>query len=455
MDYTPDQINSKFKNGELVFTVVGMGRIGQPTASIIGKKGVKVYGYDIDKNLISILKSGRPTVDEPGLDSIIQEIITKNLLIPIDTPQEAISHSDVIIVSLPTPITLDKIPDYSAIIQCFKDISQFIKKGSLIIIESTVSPGTVENLIIPTIEKHSNLKVIQDFGIASCPERANPGEIIKKFNEIPRIIGGINKDSTIITACIYKNIVDSDLILVSNPKTANAVKLTENIFRDVNIALMNELAILFEKLEIDIFEIINAASTKWNFVPHFPGAGVGGPCLPANPYYLIQEAIKVDYVPHLIRFAREINDRMPHHLVELVLKTLNIIDKSIKNSNIAILGLSYKPNIADYQLSPTFPVVSELLKLNASIKIYDPFFEGQTIHNLKIEQSLESTLINSDCIVIITDHDSFKNLDLSSTLSICNKPLVIVDGRNTLDPDKLPDNVIYRSIGRLQVDKSS
>ncbi len=454
MECNTEDISTKFKNGEFTFTVIGLGRIGLPTASIIANKGAKVYGYDININAIEKLKAGISVIDEPGLDPIVKNVVSKNLLIPTNDPKEAISNSDIIIVCLPTPVTLDKIPDYSAIIECFNNISKYIKKGSLIIIESTISPGTVENLIIPLIEKNSNLKVIRDFGIASCPERANPGEIVTKFNEIPRIIGGIDSKSTKIVANIYKNIVDSNLILVSNPKTANAVKLTENIFRDVNIALINELAILFEKLEIDIFEIINAAKTKWNFVPHYPGAGVGGPCLPSNPYYLIQEAIKVDYVPHIIRFAREINDRMPHHLIELVMKSLNIIGKSVKSSKISVLGLSYKPNIADYQLSPAFPFVHELRKLGPIVQIYDPYFKGKSINDLYIENDLESTLTNADCLVFITDHDLFKKLDFNYILKFTNKPLIIVDGRNTFDIKSIPKNIIYRSIGRLLINNS-
>ncbi|MHA1249987.1 MAG: nucleotide sugar dehydrogenase [Candidatus Helarchaeota archaeon] len=454
MNLNPEIVKSKFMKGEITFTIIGLGRIGLPTAAMIANKGIKVYGYDINEQLINNLKSGIATIDEPELDKIVKNIINKKFLIPTTDPELAVKNSDVIIICLPTPVSSEKIPDYSAIYNCFNEISSYIKKGSLIIIESTVSPGTVENLIIPTIEKNSKLKVSKDFGIASCPERANPGEIIYRFKKTPRIIGGIDKKSTEIAVSIYRCIVDSELIVVSNPKTANAVKLTENIFRDVNIALMNELAILFGKLGIDTIEIIKAASTKWNFVPHYPGAGVGGPCLPANPYYLIQEAIKVDYVPHLIRMAREINDRMPHHLVELISQTLNIIGKPVKKTKITILGISYKPNIADYQLSPVFPVYNELLKLKAILKVYDPFFKGQTIKNIKIEDNFEDSIKNSECIVIMTEHQEFKNIDLKALTKLTETPLVIVDGRNTFDINNIPSNIIYRSIGRTLINNT-
>ncbi|MBD3227723.1 MAG: nucleotide sugar dehydrogenase [Candidatus Lokiarchaeota archaeon] len=454
MNNTPDEIKKRFNNNELTFTVIGLGRIGQPAASIFAEKGIRVYGYDINENVINSLKNGKPTIDEPGLEEIIEKVVKNNLLIPTLYPKEAIESSDVIIICLPTPVTDDKNPDYSSIITCFNEISKYIQKGSLIIVESTISPGVVENMIVPTIEKNSDLKVMMDFGIASCPERSNPGEIIDRFKNNPRILGGIDNKSTMVAKTIYECVVDADVILTSNPKSANAVKLVENIFRDVNIALMNELAILFEKLEIDIYEIIKAAKTKWNFVPHYPGSGVGGPCLPANPYYLIQEAIKVEFVPHLIRFAREINDRMPHHLVELTLETLNKIGKPVKDSKISILGISYKPDVADYQLSPAFPVITELKKLGAKINVFDPYFKNQTIKNISMTEDLESAVSDTDCIIIITDHKIFIDLDLNQILTLSHIPLAIVDGRNTLDIDKIPKNVIYKSIGRLLINKS-
>ncbi|MHA1404413.1 MAG: UDP binding domain-containing protein [Candidatus Helarchaeota archaeon] len=213
---------------------------------------------------------------------------------------------------------------------------------------------------------------------------------------------------------------------------------------------MNEISILYEKLGIDTFEIIKAASSKWNFVPHFPGAGVGGPCLPANPYYLIQEGMKVGFVPHLIRFAREINDRMPAHLIELILDALNEAGKTVKNANICLLGMSYKENIGDAQVSPFFPIYNALRELKANIKVHDPHFLNKNPLSITIESSIENALEDADCIVFITAHDEFKKLRLENVQLMASSPLVIVDGRNVTDNKKLPKGTIFRGIGRLK-----
>ncbi|MFX1449854.1 MAG: nucleotide sugar dehydrogenase, partial [Promethearchaeota archaeon] len=397
---------------------------------------------------VNLLNQGKNYIDEPGLDELIEKN-TKNNKFEISMDLNyAIKNCEVIIIAVPIPITKDNKPDYSIIKSICENIAKILRIGQLIIIESTVSPGTVENLIIPILEKGSNFKCGNDFLIASCPERANPGNIIETFKNTPRIIGGITKKCTDITAAIYSSIIDAEIIKTTNPKTANAVKLTENIFRDVNIALMNELAILYERLNIDIYEIINAASTKWNFIPHYPGPGVGGPCLPANPYYLVQEATKTGYIPYLIRISREINDRMPDYMIQLIQKTLNFSGKSVKNSVICILGISYKPDIKDLQLSPSIPIIKKLKELQAKIKIFDPYFVNESILDFLTEKNLESAVKNTDCLVIVTNHKLFQNMDLKEIQELSKTPLIIVDGRNTIKIENIPKNSIYQCIGR-------
>ncbi|MHA1378152.1 MAG: nucleotide sugar dehydrogenase [Candidatus Helarchaeota archaeon] len=443
-----DQIKRALKEGKITVSVIGLGRIGLPTAAIFADNGINVIGVDKNNKIIEMLKNGKNYIDEPGLDEIIERIQEKGRFKVTSDLNSAISNSDMIIICVPTPVTNENIPDYSIIKQVIIKLSEILKPYQVIIIESTISPGTVENLLIPLLEKGSGLKCGKDFFIASCPERADPGKIINIFKNTPRIIGGITKNCTDITAAIYSNVIDADIIKMSNPKTANAVKLTENIFRDVNIALINELAILFERLDINIYDVIDAASTKWNFVPHYPGPGVGGPCLPANPYYLIQEAIEVGYIPYLIKIAREINDRMPDHIVELIQKTLNYAGKAVKNSIISILGLSYKPDIKDMQLTPSIPIINKLKSLYAKLKIFDPFFIAEEIQGIITENSLESAIMDSDCIVIITNHQIFENIDLDEVQKLAKKPFIIVDGRNALKSRNLPKNFIYQCVGR-------
>ncbi|MHA1325263.1 MAG: nucleotide sugar dehydrogenase, partial [Candidatus Helarchaeota archaeon] len=418
------------------------------------KRGATVFGVDVQETVIKSVQNGISHIDEPGLDDLLKFCLQKNNFSPTLDYKTVMKQADIFIICVPTPITPDKTPDYSNIIDVCNTGMKFLKKEDLIIIESTISPRVIDDLIIPLIEKNTRLKGGVDYGIASCPERANPGTILENFNSVPRIIGGYTTEAAKIATAIYRFATDAKLIVVSNSQTACAVKLTENIFRDVNIALANELAILYEKLGLDIIEIIEAASTKWNFQPHYPGAGVGGPCLPANPYYLIREAIKVGYVPHLIRMAREINDRMPQHIVDLTLRGLNHAGKSLNNAQITILGITYKPQVCDYQLSPAFPIIQTLLNLGAHIKVYDPLVNLTEIPNWQFSkkvffsQDLIKSITHADCLILITAHEEFKHINFDKIIQYTTKPLVIIDGRNVYNPNQLPAEIIYIGVGR-------
>ncbi|MHA1651739.1 MAG: nucleotide sugar dehydrogenase [Candidatus Helarchaeota archaeon] len=457
MNLPKEKIPKKLKNGEIKVAVFGLGRIGLPTALLFAEKGVIVYGVDTQKSIVELIKTGNAHIDEPGLTELLKKVLENNNFFITSDSRDAMNKSDVAIICVPTPVKADKVPDYSNIIEVCNMGLQFLKRDDLIIVESTISPGTIENVMIPLIETNTGLKAGKDYGIACCPERANPGQIITNFRSTPRIIGGYTKKSTEITTAMYQYITDAEIIQVSNDRTACAVKLTENIFRDVNIALFNELAILYEKLGLDIIEIIEAASTKWNFQPHYPGAGVGGPCLPANPYYLIQEAIKVGFVPYLIRMAREINDRMPQHIIELTLEALNQAEKSVKNAKIAILGVTYKPNVHDFQLSPAISIIHILTQLKAELSIYDPLIRQEDISQLNFlqesncMQSLEMAVKDSDCVIIITAHDEFKRIKLENLKRLTANPLIIVDGRNIFNFKEIPADTIYIGVGRKRL----
>ena len=457
MNIPPEKVAQNLKDGNVKVAVFGLGRIGLPTALHFADCGVIVYGVDIQKSVVESIQNGQIHIDEPNLRELFNRLSGKNRFYVTSDYKDAMKKADVFIICVPTPVTDDKTPDYSKIVKLCNTSFTFLKKDDLVIVESTISPGTIENLLIPLIEKNTGFTAGKDFGIASCPERANPGNVLLNFEKTPRIVGGYTPKSTEITAAVYRFITDAELITVSNAKTANAVKLTENIFRDVNIALINELAILYEKLNLDIMEIINAASTKWNFQPHFPGAGVGGPCLPANPYYLIQEAIKVGFVPHLIRMAREINDRMPQYVVELTLKALNEAGKSVRNAKIAILGVTYKPGVHDFQISPAIPIIKTLTKLGANISIYDPLITPDDITQLEYlneatcVNSVEKAIKNSDCLIIVTAHQEFRNLEINYLKYNTSKPLIIVDGRNIFNLNEITDDIIYVGVGRKSI----
>jgi nucleotide sugar dehydrogenase len=448
------EIPQRLKEGGIKIAVFGLGRIGLPTAALFAAKGITVYGVDTQESVIQAIKTGNLHIDEPDLNDLLSKILNNGKLVVTTDAKFAMEESDVAIICVPTPITTAKVPDYATIVDLCKNALCFIKRDDLIIIESTISPGTIEDIIVPIIKKTTGLLAGSDYGIASCPERANPGKVLSNIRKVPRIIGGFTSKSTKLASAIYEYIIGADIIQVSNHRIACAVKLTENIFRDVNIALFNELAILYEKLGLDIIEIIKAASSKWNFQPHYPGAGVGGPCLPANPYYLIQEAIKVGFVPHLIRMAREINDRMPQHLVELVLEALNQVGKSVNAAKIAILGMAYKPDIHDFQLSPAIPIIYRLIELKAKVTIYDPLIQTGDKSEFRFSQevSYADSLINAvkdcDCLIFVTAHEEFTRLKIKNLKKITATPLIVVDGRNIFQLDDIPDEVIYFGVGR-------
>jgi nucleotide sugar dehydrogenase len=304
-------------------------------------------------------------------------------------------------------------------------------------------------MIRDILESESGLKAPEDFGLASCPERSDPGNILKNMRTVPRVIGAINGQCRDITAAIYEAAFGVKTVKVSDPKTANAVKLTENLFRDVNIALANEFALLFEKLGIDSVEVTNACASKYNFMPHYAGAGVGGPCLPSNSYYLISEGLKAGNIPYLIRMAREINDRMPEHVVELVSEALNDVGKTVSNSKIAILGITYKPGIKDLQLTPAERICAQLAEMGASIDVYDPLFAGEEALGHAVCKDLKEAVTDADCVVICTAHKEFSELDLNALSELMRSPAALVDARNIVSPkDAKEAGFAYRGVGR-------
>jgi len=446
----PEELKESLVKGDVTVAVVGLGRIGLPTAVSFAESGAKVIGIDIDPVVVSEAEKGRSKfIDEPGLNELLSRMVESGKL-TVTTGVESVEKADMVIVAVPTPVNEEKVPDYSYINAACTDISNHLKEGSLVVVESTVGPGYVERVIVPLLEKGSGLKAGKDFGVASCPERANPGAILRDMRSVPRIVGGIDSRSLEAAAAIYEKVFGVKVVRVSSPKAANAAKLMENIFRDVNIALANEFALLFERLGIDTDEVIKACSTKYNFVPHFPGAGVGGPCLPSNSYYLISESIRVGNIPYLVRMAREINDRMPEHVVALVMEAMNEAGKVVKGSRITILGLSYKPNIRDLQLSPMEKVCAKLKDMGAGLKLFDPYYGGEMVFGNMVEASLEKAVSGSDCILVGTAHKEIRSLDVKMLARLSNMPAAIVDTSQAINPDEARRaGLVYRGVGRV------
>lgn len=450
MDLSPEEVVALLKKQELTIAILGLGRIGLPTAAVFAESGARVTGIDIDPEIIQLTNAGRSRLtDEPGLDQVVRRNVVEGRLKATRDVDGVLRSSDFVIICVPTPVDLTKAPDYSAITTVSHSVGKYLSKRSIVIVESTVGPGVVEDIVGRIIEQESGMKAGVGFGLASCPERSDPGSIMKNMHSVPRIVGPSDAHCGDLVEALYREGLGVGVIRVSSPKTANAVKLTENLFRDVNIALANEFALLYEKFGIDTVEVINACATKYNFMPHFPGAGVGGPCLPANSYYLVSEGLKVGNIPYLIRLAREINDRMPDHIVELMSDALNEIGKTVKGSKIAVLGIAYKPGVRDIQNSPVARVITRILQMGAHVEVYDPMFAGEQAMGLAIHKSVEEAVSGADCIVVGTAHDEIKCLDLNVLSKLTGGGTSIVDGRSVFDPAKARRaGFAFRGVGR-------
>ena len=447
---TPSSVARKLREGEVRIAVLGLGRIGLPTAGVFAQAGARVTGVDVRKDIVDYTNSGRcRLVDEPGLPEVIRATVKRGTLRATLDPGEAIPRADFVMICVPTPVHETKAPDYAAVQTVSRTIGKHLRRGSTVVIESTIGPGIAEEMVKPIIESESGMAAGPGFGLASCPERSDPGNIMSNMKTLPRIVGGMNQRTTELTAALYEAALGVKALRVSDPKTANAVKLTENLFRDVNIALANEFALLFEKIGIDSIEVIGACASKYNFMPHYPGLGVGGPCLPSNSYYLISEGIKAGNIPYMIRMAREINDRMPDHVVELVGEALNEAGKTVKGSRIAVLGVAYKPNIRDLQLTPVERLVTRLEEMGAEVRLYDPMFKGEKALGLQVERTMKAAVDSADCLVVGTAHSEFKDLDLKGLSGLVRRPAALVDSRNVVPPAAaVKAGFAFRGVGR-------
>jgi nucleotide sugar dehydrogenase len=439
-----ESINSK----SLKVCVVGIGRIGLPTALSFAKSGLKTIGVDINENLIKTINSGNfPLKDEPGYDEIFMDVIKNKSFSVTSKIENAVPNSDLVVLSLPTPMDENNIPDYSSLRNVATKLSTLLSPNSLVIVESTIEPGFIEDEMVSIISDSGRLIVENNFFIGVCPENANPGEILHDFTHLPRLVGGINQNITKIITMIYKYVFSVDLIEMENCKTANAVKLTTNVFRDINIAFVSELALMFEKLGIDTMKVLEAAKAKYNFQIHYPGAGVGGPCLPINSYQLLNTARRTGVKLSIIESGRMINESMPDHVIKITLDAFNECKKSIEKSKILIMGISYKPNVKDIQLTPAKDIIKKFQNLGSLVHIYDPFFHSTEVFGLKVEDNFENILPEMDAVVIVTGHDEFKHIEIDSFLKMKSK--ILIDSRGIIDPIFIKNkNLIFRGLGR-------
>jgi len=444
----PEDVRKSLNSRTLQVCVIGIGRIGLPTALSFAKSGLPTIGVDINENLVRTINSGIfPLKDEPGYEEIFNDAIKNKVFTATTKFEEAIPNSDLILLSLPTPMDENNVPNYSALRSTASKLSEILSPNSLVIVESTIEPGFIEDEIVPIISKSGRLKIEENFFIGVCPENANPGEILHDFTNLPRLVAGINNDVTKIIKMIYNFVFSVELVEMPNCKTANAVKLTTNVFRDINIAFVSELSLMFEKLGIDTIKVLEAAKKKYNFQIHYPGSGVGGPCLPINSYQLLNTARRTGTKLSIIESGRKINEKMPDHTVELTSDAFKECNKSIQNSEILILGVSYKPNVKDIQLSPAEHIIKKFQNLGANVHVYDPNFSSSEVFGIRVEENLDDILSKMDAAVIVTGHDDFKKIEISSFAKM--KTPILIDTRRIIEPQSVKQyNIIFRGLGR-------
>ena len=443
-----DEVRNSLVTKSLKVCIVGIGRIGLPTALSFAQAGLQTIGADINEKLVDSINAGNfPLKDEPGYEDIFNSVRKNGNFSATTDINEAISKSNVILLSLPTPMDENNIPIYLALESVGKQLSQTLQSNSLVVVESTIEPGFIENVMIKRIEGDSGLHVGKNFTIGVCPENANPGEILHDFTGLPRLVGGMDEQTTKIIALIYDFVFSVELVTMPDCKTANAVKLTTNVFRDVNIAFVNELSLMFEKLGIDTLKVLDAAKRKYNFQIHYPGAGVGGPCLPINSYQFLNTAKRIGSELNIVKYGRAINEKMPDHVVNLTLDGFKKCNKSIKDSTLLILGVSYKPDVKDIQLSPAEIIIKKLKALGAKIKIYDPYYKGNQVFGINVEHDIQDVLSEVDASIIVTAHKEFQ--EINPKIFTKMKTPILIDSRGIIDISSANSaGLVFRGLGR-------
>ncbi len=426
------------RSGEKSVAVVGLGYVGLPLALLADEKGYKVTGIDLNKEKVRKINDRT----SPFLDPEIERGL-KTANIKATTDFRRIKDAQTVVICVPTPVYGNHMPNLEPVENACKDIGKYLQRGQLVVLESTVNPGVCDEVVLPTLEKTSGLTCGKDFQLAHCPERINPGD--KKWNvrNIPRVVGSNTAAGLEKAYGFYRDIIEGGIRKMGSLKEAEAVKIVENSFRDINIAFVNELAMSFAKLGIDVVNVINGAATKpFSFAAHFPGCGVGGHCIPVDPYYLIEYAKFNGFNHDFLSLARRINNGMPRFTVDLAMEALNQKDVAIAGKKIALLGLSYKADIDDCRESPSFEIAKYLKERGAVVATFDPFVPEHST-----AKSLERALDGAAAVIIATNHRVFQ--ELTPEFLMKRGIGVVIDGRNCLPKEEfVKAGIIYKGIGR-------
>jgi UDP-N-acetyl-D-glucosamine dehydrogenase len=435
-----NEIINLIKDRRACVGVIGLGYVGLPLATEFAARGFKATGFEVDRNKVAQINAGRSYIGDVSTQQVKESVDAGRLRATTDF--DHLKECDAIIICVPTPLRKTKEPDVSFILAAAEEIKQRLRRGQLVILESTTYPGTTDEVLLPMLAE-TGLKLDDDFLLAFSPERVDPGNVEYQTHNIPKVVGGVTDDSTEAAECLYSQIVN-EVHAVTSARVAEAAKLLENTFRAVNIGMANEMARLCYALNIDTWEVIRAAATKpFGFMPFYPGPGIGGHCIPLDPHYLSWKARQHGFDSRFISLAEEVNSRMPEHVVQLVADGLNDDRKAMKGSRILVLGVAYKRDIDDVRESPALSIIDRLRSKGCDVRYHDPFVRQLRFDDAHTENDgglLSSVELNdeeirsSDCVLIVTNHSQ---IDYRRIIELA--PLV-VDTRNALNGDLRRDS---------------
>ncbi len=421
-----DQLAKRIANRSARIGVIGLGYVGLPLGIEFAKEGFRVTGIDLDRRRVDGVNNAKSYIEDVPNEDLKRLRAVKRL--SATTSFDALAQQDAIIICVPTPLRKTREPDMSYIISATHEIAKRFKKGQLIVLESTTYPGTTEEVILPALQE-KGLKVGVDFCLAFSPERIDPGNPTFQTRNIPKVIGGVTRRCTLLSSALYSSAIQR-MVPVSSSKTAEMVKLLENTFRAVNIGLVNEMALICDRLGINVWEVINAAKTKpFGFMPFYPGPGIGGHCIPSDPVYLAWKVRVHGFEARFIELATQINGFMPEYVVQRVTRALNDRRKALKGARVLLLGLAYKKDIGDMRDSPAYDVAKILKEREAVISYHDPYVATASLNGKRLSSVplTVKTLKACDCVVLLTNHS---NVDYGL---VARHAPVIMDTRNQYD----------------------
>ena len=415
-------LEQRLEEKSAVVAVVGLGYVGLPLAVAFAQAGFNVVGFDVQQKRVDLVNKGQSYIVDVDSRSLSEAVANK--LLEATTDQRRLKEVDAICICVPTPLTKTKEPDLSAVIYESEEISKQLQPGQLVVLESTTYPGTTSEVVLPILER-SGLKVGRDFHLAYSPERVDPGSKNYNIRNTPKVVGGIDSRSTELAELLYRQVADV-VVPVSCPEVAEMTKIFENVFRSVNIALVNELTLLCEKMGISVWEVIDTAASKpFGYMPFYPGPGIGGHCIPLDPYYLANKAREYDFHTRFIELAADINEQMPYYVASRIMEALNARGKSLSDAEVLVLGVTYKKDVGDVRESPSLKLVQLLREKGANLSYNDPYIGNIQIaeENLASVELTDERLSMSDCVVIATDHSCY------DYHNIADKATLVFDAR--------------------------